>query len=314
LHAPTIANGCIVEYGSFGLGNSDLVFVNDQGAIAFSASLFSDSGVQCPFDNAVVYQNGGHSIRFDGELSLDTDTERFADFTSLAGFSDDGSVFVFVESFSNGQQSQSVWEVDSAGTQELVILSGETLPPDFQQPVNFDAFSFDSSNVRRTFDTASGGQVAIIAESTNGSVLLTGAARPLPYTDIFSPGASQLERIVDSNQSTVPGLDESSFFNQIDDVLITNNNTVWFRGIAEDRAGQVSDRSGIWNAVPGSNASPVVDFSIEFSVDTQRVSLTEIISYDVNKQGDVVAFGQFSDSENFDVFSRDVVIYRRGSN
>jgi len=194
-----------------------------------------------------------------------------------------------------------------------VILSGETLPPDFQQTVAFDFLDTFSFNSGRTLDSASGGQLAIIAQNINGGALLKGTSRPFPYTDLSSPGASQLEQIVNANQSTVPGLDESSFFSEIDDVQITNNNVVWFRGIAENSAGQVNDHSGIWNAVPGSVAVPVINYSIEFSVDAQRVSLTDIDSYFVNEQGDVLVRGEFLDPEDSDFFRRQVLIYQRGA-
>jgi len=152
-----------------------------------------------------------------------------------------------------------------------------------------------------------------MAKSAIGNVLLTGTARPLPYADLFSPGANQLERIADAYRSRVPGLDESSFFNELTDVRITDNNTVWFRAIAEDSGGQVDDYSGLWNAVPGSDAAPVIDYSLEFAAGAEPVSLTRIISYFVSEQGDVVVHGEFDASDDFSSRYRDVLIYRRGS-
>jgi len=103
----------------------------------------------------------------------------------------------------------------------------------------------------------------------------------------------------------VPGLGGDSFFTLIETPRMHNSGALWFVADATDGSGESSAFSGLWRADPGATPAPLVSYA-DVLVSGEAVTLREILSYRVNRVGDVLMAARTSTSAI-------AWIYKRGS-
>ncbi len=309
---PTI-DGCEIYFSDNFSGNS--FFANQQGDLVFSATqnqMDFVNNTPCANQAVVMYRDGAIQ-RITTDETLVTGPGNPYSVVNLLGITDDRTVYLLAESFfiDSIDSTTSIWAIDSEGNQNLFTVSNETIPPNFSEKITLSAFDLSTRPRNASFDTASGNYAVVLAkDALRNNRILSGSSRPLPYDDIRTPGASQLNRITGALNDTVPGLSESSFFSSVENVRIISDQSVWFEAIAENTTSRVPTRSGVWRAKPDATPEPMINFADTYTHFGEQISLFDIESYLVSDNGDLLVHGFAGASDN-PLDSYEVLIYRR---
>jgi len=261
----SILSDCLVRGNN--IERRDSVLINATGTVAFTASL------------RITFSNDSPCPE-----------------TAVVSYNDNGLSYITVRTPQGNQTTRqgSLWASAGSETPRLVALQDETFPPNDDRISSSD-LSNPSASTRGRHRIANNESFALItgSSSENNAVLSGFARQEQPYETLANPGATQLTRVIGSNQESVPGFTASSSFSSIGGIILNNAGQIWFLATARDNNGESDSFTGLWRS-DINGATPELELSLtdNFTLNGSTQSLTLINGYIATDSGNLLIGGR----------------------